>query len=192
MRLEPIENPRNPLLWLAYKLAKRQIGTVITPLKTIYARKPGLLPLLDRVTRYQAKTLTIDDELKVMIKAYGAFLNGCGFCSDIALAEAIRSQMGEDKFKHLGEWRQHKSHYSSEEQAALAFILDYHEHRSVSDEVFAQLKRFFTEEQIIDIVSINAIEQYYNAMNKPFNLESDGLAQLQRNNRYALRGGLAS
>ncbi|OUS27328.1 hypothetical protein A9Q99_15050 [Gammaproteobacteria bacterium 45_16_T64] len=180
MRLTPIESPTSPLLWLAYKLTERGIGTVITPLKTIYARKPALLPLLDKVTRYQSSTLTIDSNIKLLIKAYGSLLNGCDFCHDIALAEVIRNKLGEEKFLRLGQWAQDPQHYSPEEQAVLSFVLDYHQHHATSDVVYDTLCQHFSETQIIDIVSINAIEQYYNAMNKPFNLIADGLANSAR------------
>lgn len=180
MRLTPIDTPTSPLLWLAYKLTQRQLGTVIIPLKTIYARKPALLPLLDKITRYQSRQLTIDERSKLLIKAYGSFLNGCEFCHDIALAEVIKHQLGETTFQHLAQWEQQPEHYSEAEQAILHFVQGYHKHRAVSDAVYAGLCQHFSDAQIIDIVSINAIEQYYNAMNKPFNLPTDGLADLAR------------
>ena len=180
MRLTPINSPTSPLLWLAYKLTKRKVGTVIMPLKTIYARKPAMLPLLDKVTRYQTGPLAIPSNISLLIKTYGSLLNRCEFCQDIAMAEVIRQQLGKDKFLNLPHWSNHQESYSADEIAVLTFVLDYHENRSVSDATFETLQQHFSENEIIDIVAINAIEQFYNAMNKPFNLIADGLADAQQ------------
>ena len=180
MRLTPIESPTSPLLWLAYKIIQRKIGTVIMPLKTIYARKPAMLPMLDKISRYQNRPLTINPSITSLIKIYGSVLNGCDFCQDIAMASVVQHKLGEDKFLHLADWSQHPASYDADEQAVLTFVLDYHQNRSVSDETYENLQQYFSESQIIDIVAINAIEQYYNAMNKPFNILSDGLADRQR------------
>lgn len=183
MRLTPIESPSSPLLWLAYKLTKRKIGTVIMPLKTIYARKPALLPMLDKITRYQSSPLAIAPSITLLIKSYGSLLNGCDFCQDITMAEVIQQQLGQDKFLHLASWQEYPTNYLPNERAVLNFVLDYHQNRSVSDTTYQDLLEHFSENQIIDIVAINAIEQYYNAMNKPFNILPDGLADAQRKQR---------
>jgi len=180
MRLTPIESPTSPILWLAYKLFQRKIGTVIMPLKTIYARKPAMLPLLDKISRYQNRPLTVNPSISLLIQIYGSVLNGCDFCQDIAMASVVQQKLGQDKFLHLTDWSQHLADYDADEQAVLAFVLDYHQNRSVSDETYQNLLQYFSESQIIDIVAVNAIEQFYNAMNKPFNILSDGLADIQR------------
>ncbi|MCP5170216.1 MAG: carboxymuconolactone decarboxylase family protein [Hahellaceae bacterium] len=189
MRLQPIEKPQGPVLWLVYRITRRQMGRVISPLKVIYARRPQLLPLLDKVVKYQAKPLTISEELKLLIKAYGAQLNQCLFCQDIALAELLRHQLGESKFRQLHRWRDCSDVFSEAEQAVLAFVEEYGTQRQTTDATFAALQRHFTETQIIDIVAINAIEQYFNAMNIPFGIESDGLAERVR---YNLGGELTA
>jgi hypothetical protein len=38
--LPPIENPEDPIIKLAYDMALRQFGKVLTPLKVVYARMP--------------------------------------------------------------------------------------------------------------------------------------------------------
>jgi alkylhydroperoxidase family enzyme len=177
MRLNPIENPRNPMLRIVYHLARRQLGMVISPLKVIYARRPRLLPMLNRIVHYQSRPLAIPEELKLLIKAYGAQLNNCAFCQDIALAELMRQQLGEQKFRHLHRWRDSQGIFSEAERAVLSFVEEYAQDRLISDQTYAALTHHFSEVQIIDIVAVHAIEQYFNAMNIPFQIESDGLAQ---------------
>ena len=180
MRLIPIETPQGPLLKLAYFLTKRSVGQVISPLKVIYARRPQLLPLLDKIIKFQSKTLSIDNELKLLIKAYCAQLNHCAFCQDIALAEMLRQSLGDAKFRHMHDWRESQGVFAPEEQAVLAFVEEYSRSKTVPDEIYESLRQHFNEVQLIDIVAVHAIEQYFNAMNIPFDIESDGLADAWR------------
>ncbi len=176
MRLQPIENPKGLLVRLAYYLTKKSLGQVISPLKVIYARRPLLLPMVDKIVKYQEKTLSISNELKQLIKAYCAQLNHCAFCQDIALAEILQQKLGEEKFKHMHAWRESHGVFSPAEQSVLAFVDEYSQSKSISDETYSAMRQHFSEVQLIDIVAVHAIEQYFNAMNIPFEIESDRLA----------------
>ncbi|MEP7037670.1 MAG: hypothetical protein ABI891_04960, partial [Acidobacteriota bacterium] len=55
------------------------------------------------------------------------------------------------------------------------------ENRKISDETFENLRKFFNENQIIEIVAMNAFEQYFNAFAVPLEIESDGLRNLAEN-----------
>ena len=48
----------------------------------------------------------------------------------------------------------------------------------VSDETFAELQRLFSETEIVEIIAINAFEQYFNALAIPLEIHSDGLQKL--------------
>jgi hypothetical protein len=45
MRLEPIEQPQGLLMRIAFWMTRRQLGKVITPMKVMYPRMPGVLKL---------------------------------------------------------------------------------------------------------------------------------------------------
>lgn len=47
--------------------------------------------------------------------------------------------------------------------------------KTVSDETFEDLKKYFTEQEIVEITWINASENYFNLMAKPLGLTSDEL-----------------
>ncbi|MEZ5424718.1 MAG: hypothetical protein R2747_00510 [Pyrinomonadaceae bacterium] len=178
MRLEAIEKPGGLLLKIAYWLCRRRLGKVITPLKVIYARKPNLLFVSNSLQKASAK-LTLDKSVQILVKTYTSMKNGCGFCNDLALSEAVKERLGAEKFFALGRDEAEKAAALSEkERAVVAFLNEYAEDKKVSDRVFAELRRFFSEEELIEIVFLNAVECYYNAMNLPFGIESDNLAEL--------------
>ena len=179
MRLETIENPSNPLMKIAYWFSRKQFGKVLTPLKVIYARKFPLLQFAMKIAKFEEKQNSLAPDLRLLIKIAAATENGCTFCQDIALAQAVRGKIGTEKFVALvsGE-REKQSAFTEKERAVLNVIWQYAAERKVSDENFAELRKYFDETQIVEILALNAFEQFYNAMTIPLEIESDGLQKL--------------
>ena len=179
MRLKPIENPRNWLVKIAYWWSKREFGKVIMPMKVIYARKPKLMFLANKIYQFQEKNVSLEPSLRLLIQTQVSALNGCAFCNDISLAQAVKKNLGAEKFIALGDSIETKSAaFSEKEQAVIAFVGEYADNRKVSDDTFAKLREFFDETEIIEIVAINAFEHYFNAFAVPLEIESDELRRL--------------
>jgi AhpD family alkylhydroperoxidase len=179
MRLEAIENPSNPLLKIAYWFSRRQFGKVMTPLKVIYARKFALLQFAMKINKFEEKQTDLPPDLRLLIKIAAATENGCTFCQDIALAQAVKGKIGTEKFVALVGKNEAKEYvFTEKERAVLAVIRQYAAERKVSDTNFAELRRHFDETQIIEILALNAFEQFYNALTIPLQIESDGLREL--------------
>jgi len=179
MRLEPIEHPSNVLLRIAGWITKRQFGKVITPLKVIYSRKLPLLFIANKIYQFQEKSVSLEPSLRFLITTLVSRLNGCQFCNDISLAQTVQRKLGSEKFFALGDEIDINSHaFTPKEKAVINFVNEYFEKRSVSDETFNKLREYFDENQIIEIVAINACEHYFNALAIPLGIESDGLRQL--------------
>lgn len=182
MRLKPIENPRNWLVKIAYWWSRREFGKVIMPMKVIYARKPKLMFLANKIYQFQEKNVSLAPELRLLIQTQVSALNGCAFCNDISLAQAVKKNLGAEKFIALGDSSETKSQvFSEKEQAVIAFVNEYAKQRKVSSETFENLRKFFDETAIIEIVAMNAFEQYFNAFAAPLGIESDGLRRLAEN-----------
>lgn len=179
MRLEPIENP--PSLWLkmAYWFSNRQYGKVLSPLKVIYSRKWKLLPFAMKIDKFTEKQNSLPSGLRFFIKIAGAAQNGCSFCTDLALANAVKGKIGMEKFNAiLTNDVSKQTDFSGKERAVFNFVKEYSETKKISDETFAELQKQFSETEIIEIIAINAFEQYFNALAIPLELEADGLQQL--------------
>lgn len=179
MRLQPIENPKSFFIKLAYWFTKREYGKVMSPLKVIYARKSELLSFAMKIAKFEAKQTSLLPELRLLIKVAAATQNGCTFCQDIALAQAIKSKIGKEKFMALIEKDETKITIFDEKELAVLRVLDeYNSRRKVSDASFTELLKYFNETEIIEILALNAFEQFYNAMTIPLEIESDGLLKL--------------
>lgn len=179
MRLEPIEKPKSLFLKIAYWFSRRQFGAVLTPMKVIYARKPPLLSLAMKMSKFEEKQTTLAPDLRLFIKTATATLNGCSFCQDIALAQAVKGKIGTEKFTNLlRNDDADLSAFTGKERAVLAVIKEYDARKRVADETFAELKKHFSETEIVEILALNAIEHFYNALTIPLEIGSDGLRQI--------------
>lgn len=182
MRLNPIETPKSFFIKIAYWFTKRQYGKVMSPLKVIYARKPELLSFAMKIAKFEEKQTTLAPELRLLIKVATATQNGCTFCQDIALAQAVKGKIGTEKFIALIEKDLTKmSVFNEKELSVLQVLREYNTERKVSDTCFAELRKHFTETEVVEILALNAFEQFYNAMTVPLEIESDGLQKLAEN-----------
>ena len=178
MRLSPIEQPQGLKMRLAYAWSRRAVGKVITPLKVVYARVPKSLDLGRAMSKFLQSPFRIEKELVFLIESYTAGLNKCGFCVDIARAMALRSRPElMDKIAALPEFRTSPK-FSARERAALAYTEAAMRDKHVSDEIFAMLQEHFSAKEIAEITLINAAENFYNMINVPLEIESDGLCAL--------------
>jgi alkylhydroperoxidase family enzyme len=177
MRLEPIEQPKGLLMRIAYWMTRRQLGKVMTPMKVVYPRMPGVLRLSYEIQKFELKGIRLEPGLKFLVVTLAAQINGCGFCVDIARAMAIRQHIGMEKFNALSEYRTSPL-FSDRERAALAYVEEATRHKRVSDSTFEELRKHFSEQEIVEITWLNAVENYYNLINIPLEIESDGLCAI--------------
>ena len=176
MRLDAIEKPKNLMLKMGYKMMQKQFGKVLTPLKIIYARKPSLMFIAQKIDKTSSK-LSFEPSFRLLMQTFASMTNGCHFCHDFRQTQAIKSQLGTEKFEALASY--HSSHlFTARERAAFAYIEAATRDRYVSDETFDELKKHFTDVEIVELTWINAAENYYNLLMIPLGIESDHLREL--------------
>ena len=132
LRLQPIERPRGLFTRLAYRIARRQFGKVITPLKVIYARKPVLAFAAQVITWIAESGLTLDPDLRLLVTMHVARLNGCAFCQDLNLARAMQERIGLERFTALPDHRT-SDLFTERERVALTFAEEASRDKKVSD-----------------------------------------------------------
>ncbi len=93
MRLEPIDKPKGLMMRIAYWMTRRQFGKVITPMRVLYPRMPGVLKLSYEIQKFQMKGIRLEPGLYFMVSTLAAQINGCSFCVDIGRAVAIRQHL---------------------------------------------------------------------------------------------------
>lgn len=174
-RIAPVENPDSLKMKLAYWITKQKIGKVITPMKVVQARLPETLSVTQKLTKVE-NNLSLPDELIFFIKSYVATLNGCSFCIDIAKA-AAENDTTVAKYEALLNFRS-SSAFSATEKAALTYVEEISLNKEVPDATFQTLEKHFSEKEIVEITWLNAMENYYNLINKPLHIGSDNLCAL--------------
>lgn len=90
-------------------------------------------------------------------------LNGCGFCLDMHVKEAVAA--GEDPLRlHLvAGWRE-TTVFTEAEQAALAFAEEGTENVSVGDDTWAALTKHFDDEEVAALVCLVGLINAANRM----------------------------
>ncbi|PCJ56996.1 MAG: hypothetical protein COA73_11245 [Candidatus Hydrogenedentota bacterium] len=177
MRLEPITRPTGLTMRIAFWMSKRQLGKVMTPLSVVYARVPPAMKMGYGISKFTKSGLTLDRELTLILQTHTAQINDCKFCVDIAKATALRGRLGIDRIGALDNFES-SSLFTEREKAALAYVEETTRNKKVIDSTFNRLKKHFTDVEIAEITLLNAIENFYNLINLPLEIESDGLCAL--------------
>lgn len=176
MELTPIDPPKTLFQRLAFWFSERRYGKVLTPLKVVYARKPRLALIAQMIARTAEKHLTLDDDLRLLVMVHTARLNGCTFCQDVNLAQAVQKEMGRERFRALPDVRTSEL-FTDRERAALAFAEEATQQKSVSDATFEALHTHFTETEIVELTWLNAAENYFNLQAAVLGIGSDELVE---------------
>jgi alkylhydroperoxidase family enzyme len=171
MRLPPVD-PRNPLLRLGFWLVRRRLGKVPSAFRVIYARRPAFALHTLHLVRTMEKGLHLGHELPLLVTTYTSMQNGCSFCQDLHLAQAVQAKLGLEKFRALREHRTHPA-FSESERAALAYVEEVAEKGRCGDATFEALRACFDERQIVELTWLNAACTFLNRLATPLEIGSD-------------------
>ncbi|MFC4874927.1 carboxymuconolactone decarboxylase family protein [Negadavirga shengliensis] len=123
---------------------------------------------MNRTEMYLKKS-GLDLKLLELIKYRVSQINGCAFCLDMHHKEAIHMGESELRLHSLAAWKE-CPFYDEKERAALAFAetLTLAARQEAGDEVFDELARHFSKQEIasltLAVTQINA----WNRINKAF------------------------
>ena len=173
MRLQPIDHPRSILLRVAYFFSKRQFGTVLAALRFIYARSVPIMMASLKIVSTEKK-LHLPQQTRILIRYFTSHLNECPFCSNLIEYAAQKESVALQQLKEVLNFR-NSQHFNEKEKSLLTYLEEVNLTRNVSDDTFQNLKRHFSETEIVEITWINATENYFNFMAKPLGLRSDQL-----------------
>jgi len=177
MRLNPIEQPRGLMMTLVFWMIRRKFGKVITPMKVVTARVPKSMGVTYEISKMMENGFSLDKELQFLLHTHISQVNECSFCIDIARAMTLRECGSLEKIEKLPRYRD-DSAFTPAERAALAYVEEVSRTKTASDTTFEELRRHFSEEHIVEITLLNALENYYNLINRPLGIGSDGLCAL--------------
>ena len=175
--LPPIEKPRGLIMKLAYAMARRQFGKVLTPLKVHSARLPAAFGVFYSKIANLDRKLLLPPETALLIREQVARINVCLFCMDIGRWATIQASMNQAKFDALEQYPTNPL-FTDAERAALDYVTELTKDKKVSPDTFARVSRYYSERAICEIVWLVASEHLYNMTNIGLNIHSDMLCDL--------------
>src|SRR2546422_9767508 len=174
MRLEPIEKPKGFPMRIAYWMTRRQLGKVMTPMKVLFPRMPGMLRLSYEITKFETKVIRLEPRLHYMVVTLASRINGCSFCVDLARSMAIREHLGMEKFDAILEYQTNPL-FSDRERAALAYVEEATRHRRVSDATFEGVREPLHAWGVAEIHWLDALSNNYKPINNPAQIGGGGV-----------------
>ncbi len=176
--LPRIDKPRNPMMKMVYAMDRRTTGKVTAPISVFAARMPiafgnfyGKLSRLD-------KKLKLPHATALVIREQVASINMCMFCMDAARWFALKeSPESQARFDALPQYRTSPL-FSEAERVALDYASELTANKTLQPGTFRQLRKFYSEREICDIVWLVASEHIYNVTNRGLGIGSEGLCEL--------------
>jgi len=132
------------------------------------AEKPELLMAFSNLAMTIFQSEGIDMQTKQLIALASSLSSGCKYCQAHTSHGAERAGMKEEKVAEILNYSQ-SDHYSDEERAVLdlAFASGRAPNES-NAEHFNEIKKYFSDGQIIDIVSVISLFGFLNRWNDTF------------------------
>jgi AhpD family alkylhydroperoxidase len=131
-------------------------------------------PLMMKVVKHinAAEAILHDSGLPTatqgLVKVRASQINGCGFCTDMHIKDALHAGESQQRLNLVAAWREAKV-FTEAERAALKLaeqgtrIADAA--GGVTDEAWANAARHYDDDQLVALVAVIALINAYNRMN---------------------------
>lgn len=196
----PAGSSRDPVINGILEFSRQGFGD--TQMFGLLARRPELLKRVAGVFAYflGGEGGLIEPELLELMRLRGANLNACTYCATVRLqpvASAVKpkeaalglrdiSDMTKPQAVAALESSMHTEDLTPREVAALALvdriIVDPH---GVDDELFAELRRHFSEEEIIELICASGLFTWAGTLNTALHVETGPDSLYGRQGAYA-------
>ena len=165
-RLTPLPVDTNPELKDIFDAARNRMGFVPND-QLIMQRKPKILKALAALSAaINDPDSTVPNNFKRLIGHVASRSAGCQYCMAHTAEGAHRQGIDEQKLDAVWNY-QTSSLFTAAERAALDLAVAAGTvPNAVTDDMFIDLKKHWTEEQIIEIVAVIAISGFYNRWNE--------------------------
>ncbi|MEX2128995.1 MAG: carboxymuconolactone decarboxylase family protein [Xanthobacteraceae bacterium] len=164
-RLTPLPPEHAPELSAAFEVYRKSLGFIPNSV-LIMQRKPKMVQALAQLTAsIWEPDGKVDRGFKRLIAHVASRTAGCQYCMAHTAGGALH--FGVDEAKVAAVWDYQTSPlYSPAERAALDLAVAAGTvPNSATDEMFTELKKYWTEEQIVEIVGVIAVFGFLNRWN---------------------------
>ena len=134
--------------------------TLRISLKRLYELQPAIPEHI--IALQKAANAGLNMTLVYLVKIRASQLNGCRFCIDLNVADALKNGEQHERLNQLMYWRA-TDVFTAAEKAALAWTetLTLIHQQGVSDADYLDIREFFSEQEVVDLmVVITAINSW--------------------------------
>jgi alkylhydroperoxidase family enzyme len=140
-----------------------------------WAHQPKLMSGMGKFQQAVRKANTVDERLKYLVELKGAQLIGCEFCVDLGSQICRNSGFSDDELLALPRYRE-SDLFTEREKLALDYaVAVMRTPVEVTDELFAQLKEYFSDEQMVEITALLTLVNL-DRLNAAFGIGSAGFS----------------
>ncbi len=142
----------------------------------IWAHRPKLLSGMGKFQQAVRKAHTVDERLKNLVELKGAQMIGCEFCVDLGSQICRNSGFSDEELLALARYQQSEL-FSEREKLALDYtVAVMRTPVEVTDELFAQVKEHFSDEQLVEITALLTVVNL-DRLNAAFGISSAGFSE---------------
>jgi alkylhydroperoxidase family enzyme len=152
-----------PMVKLAYRFGPRmmkkltgrdpQTGNGLEPME-IWAHQPKMMIGMGRFNQALRKGGSVEERIRNLVELKGAAMIGCEYCVDLGSQICRNSGCSDAELLALPRYRSSEL-FTEREKAALDFTVGVMRTPvDVSDEVFANLQRHFSDPQVVEITAL--------------------------------------
>ncbi|MDE3070447.1 MAG: carboxymuconolactone decarboxylase family protein [Acidobacteriota bacterium] len=172
-----------PFVRLVYRLSRRRsramaAGGAELPIEPIelFAHNPRLLFGYGMLEQSFASRPRVDAGLRALAPLQSAVMQGCEFCRDIGSQEARRAGVPEAQLMDLHRYRE-SDRFDARERLVLDLAVAMTSTPvRVDDELFSALREHFDEAQMVELISLVALENLRSRFNAAFGIEAAGFS----------------
>jgi len=130
-----------------------QTGSGIEPIE-VWAHQPKMMMGMGKFNQAVRKGKSVDERVKNLVELKGAQMIGCEYCVDLGSQICRHSGFSDDELLALSRYR-HSDLFSEREKLALDYtVAVMRTPVEVTDELFAQMKEHFSDEQVVEITAL--------------------------------------
>ncbi|HTP23009.1 MAG TPA: carboxymuconolactone decarboxylase family protein [Solirubrobacteraceae bacterium] len=174
-----------PIVRVVYRFMRRGMknmtgrdpahGSGIEPVE-VWAHQPKMMSGMGKFQQAVRKGNTVDERLKYLVELKGAQMIGCEYCVDLGSQICRNSGFSDEELLALPRYRQ-SDLFSEREKVALDYaVAVMRTPVEVTDELFAQMKQQFSDEQIVEITALLTLVNL-DRFNAAFRIGSAGFSE---------------
>lgn len=174
-RISSLPHARYPwYVRLILKLQRRKYGQPLEP-TLLWGRMPrSFLTLTALYRTIDRAGSPIEPELRSLVQVHISQINWCRFCVDLNAANALERASSREKIAALPSHRDSPL-FSDRERAALAYAESVTDSsQSVDDDMFRQVRRHFSEHEILELTALIAFQNMSSKFNAALGVPAQG------------------